>query len=136
MYQQMTLVGNLGSDPEMRYTPSGVPVTTFSLAVSKSWTTQDGQRQDKTTWFRITAWRAQAETCSKYLSKGRQVLVVGELEEARIWTDKEGNPRVSLEVTAQVVRFLGTRADSMGGSSGPSVQENNSEVGAEEDIPF
>lgn len=136
MYQQMTLVGNLGSDPEMRYTPSGVPVTTFSLAVSKSWTTQDGQRQDKTTWFRITAWRAQAETCSKYLSKGRQVLVVGELEEARIWTDKEGNPRVSLEVTAQVVRFLGNRADSAGGGSSQSVQENNSDVGAEEDIPF
>jgi single-strand DNA-binding protein len=136
MYQQITLVGNLGSDPEMRYTPSGLPVTTFSLAVSKSWTTQDGQRQDKTTWFRITAWRAQAETCSKYLTKGQRVLVAGELDEARIWTDKEGNPRVSLEVTAQVVRFLSTRADSMGGSSGPSAQENNSEVSAEEDIPF
>jgi single-strand DNA-binding protein len=136
MYQQITLVGNLGSDPEMRYTPSGVPVTTFSLAVNKSWTTQDGQRQDKTTWFRITAWRAQAETCSKYLSKGRQVLVIGEVEEAKPWTDKDGNTRASLEVTAQIVRFIGSRADSVGGTSGQSAQENHSDVTAEEDIPF
>jgi single-strand DNA-binding protein len=136
MYQQITLVGNLGSDPEMRYTPSGVPVTTFSLAVGKTWTTQDGQRQEKTTWFRITAWRGLAETCSKYLSKGRQVFVTGEVEEARPWTDKEGNNRASLEVTAQTVRFLGNRADSVGGGSGQPMQENNSDVGAEEDIPF
>jgi single-strand DNA-binding protein len=138
MYQQITLVGNLGGDPEMRYTPSGVPVTTFSLAVSKSWTTQDGQRQDKTTWFRITAWRGLAETCSKYLSKGRQVLVIGEVEDARPWTDKDGNMRASLEVTAQVVRFLGNRSDAVGGGgAGQSMQDqNNSDVTAEEDIPF
>jgi single-strand DNA-binding protein len=139
MYQQITLVGNLGGDPEMRYTPSGVPVTTFSLAVSKSWTTQDGQRQDKTTWFRITAWRGLAETCSKYLTKGQRVLAVGELEEARIWTDKEGNPRVSLEVTAQTVRFLSTRNDSVGGGGGASQSmqdQNSSNVSNEEDIPF
>lgn len=136
MYQQITLAGNLGSDPEMRYTPSGVAVTTFSLAVNKTWTTQDGQRQDKTTWFRVTAWRSLAETCSKYLSKGRQVLVIGEVEEARPWTDKDGNTRASLEVTAQVVRFLGNRGDSVGGGGGHSAQENNNDVTAEEDIPF
>ena len=77
MYQQITLVGNLGNDPEMRYTPSGVPVVSFSLAVNKSWTTPDGQRQDRTTWFRVTAWRKTAEIVSQYLTKGRQVLIIG-----------------------------------------------------------
>ena len=65
MYQQITLIGNLGRDPEMRYTPSGVAVTSFSVAVNRSWTGQDGQRQDKTTWFRVSAWRRQAETCNQ-----------------------------------------------------------------------
>jgi len=119
MYQQITLVGNLGSDPEMRYTPSGVPVTSFSLAVNKSWTGQDGQKQDKTTWFRITTWRKQAEIVSQYLTKGRQVLVIGEVEEARPWTDKDGNNRASLEITATTVRFIGGREG--GGSSGPPI---------------
>ncbi|MCB0116323.1 MAG: single-stranded DNA-binding protein [Caldilineaceae bacterium] len=138
MYQQITLVGNLGTDPEMRYTPSGVPVTTFSLAVNRSWTSQDGQRQDKTTWFRITAWRGLAETCSKYLSKGRQVMVVGEVEDARPWTDRDGNMRASLEVTAQTVKFIGTRADGGGGGdySSSSSQEPTGEAGSDEDIPF
>lgn len=137
MYQQITLAGNLGSDPEMKYTPSGVPVTKFSVAVNKSWTGQDGTRQEKTTWFRVTAWRALAETCAKYLSKGRQVLVIGEIEEARPWTDRDGNTRASLEVTAQVVRFIGTRGDDGGGYNGSSSMSNDSEdIGSEEDIPF
>ena len=88
MYQQMTIVGNLGSDPEMRYTASGVPVTSFNVAVNRSWTNQEGQRQDKTTWFRVTAWRKLAETASQYLSKGRQVLIVGEIEEPEVWVDR------------------------------------------------
>lgn len=87
MYQQITLIGNLGTDPEMRYTQSGVPVTTFSLAVTRRWSGQDGQRQEKTIWFRVTAWRKLAEFSSQYLTKGRQVLVVGEMEEPRVWTD-------------------------------------------------
>lgn len=111
MYQQITLVGNLGNDPEMRYTPGGVPVASFSLAVNKSWTTQDGQRQDKTTWFRITTWRKQAEIASQYLTKGRQVLVIGEVEEARAFVDRDGNNRASLEVTAQIIKFMGNRND-------------------------
>lgn len=139
MYQQITLVGNLGNDPEMRYTPSGVPVASFSLAVNKSWTTQDGQRQDKTTWFRITTWRKQAEIISQYLTKGRQVLVVGEIEEARPWTDRDGNPRATLEVTAQIIKFLGNRNDVMATPSGDtsSFDENqSSEDLSDEDIPF
>lgn len=136
MYQQIILVGNLGADPEMRYTPSGVPVTSFSLAVNRSWTNQEGQKQDKTTWFRITCWRKQAEIVSQYLTKGRQVMVVGEVEEARPWTDRDGNQRASLEVTATTVRFIGSR-DGGGGSYGaPTPTEAPPDYVGEEDIPF
>ena len=112
MFSQIILIGNLGNDPEMRYTPTGVPVTSFSLAVNKSWTNQEGQRQDKTTWYRVNTWRKQAETVSQYLTKGSKVLVVGELDEARAYIDRDGNPRASLEVTAQTVRFLSGRGES------------------------
>jgi single-strand DNA-binding protein len=145
MYQQVTLVGNLGNDPEMRYTPSGVPVTSFSLAVNKTWVAQDGQRQDKTLWFRVTAWRKQAETVSQYLTKGQRVLVIGEIEEARPYTDREGNLRATLEVTAQTIKFLSTRNEAGAGAEShasssyghPAAQstESGQEV-REEDIPF
>lgn len=137
MYQQITLVGNLGNDPEMRYTPNGVPVTSFSLAVSRRWTGQDGQAQEKTLWFRVTAWRKLAETASQYLTKGRQVLVVGELEEPRTFTDKNGAVRVSLDVTANEIRFLG-RPD--GGHGDPAATPAAAATGGpamrDEDIPF
>lgn len=140
MYQQITLIGNLGNDPEMRYTPSGVPVASFNLAVNRSWTGQDGQRQDKTTWFRVSVWNKQAEIVTQYLSKGRQVMVVGEVEEARVYTDRDGNPRASLEVKAQSVRFLGQRGDApMGGGGGGNhampASANAADV-QDEDIPF
>ena len=133
MYQQITLIGNLGDDPTMRFTPSGVPVTSFSLAVNKSWTNAEGQRQDKTTWFRISAWRKLAEVCDQHLTKGRQVLIIGEVDEARPWTDQEGNNRASLEVTAQVVKFLGGRDDELA-NHGPTVRSGSAE--SEDEIPF
>lgn len=138
MYQQITLIGNLGNDPEMRYTPSGVPVASFNLAVNRSWTGQDGQRQDKTTWFRISVWNKQAETVSQYLSKGRQVLVIGEVEEARAYTDRDGNMRASLEVKAQSVRFLGQRGDApVGGNYSNSAPAAAGATDVQdEDIPF
>ena len=111
------------------------------MAVSRTWTNQEGQRQEKTVWFRVTAWRKLAETVSQYLTKGRQVLVVGELEEAQAYTDREGNPRASLEVTALTVRFLGSRGDSMGTtgstetSAAPSSSSTEGSFGDEE-IPF
>ena len=105
MYQQITLVGNLGRDPEMRYTPSGTAVTNFSVATSRSWTGQDGQRQEKTVWFRVNAWDRLAETCNQYLTKGQKVLVVGEVEEPDVWTDREGNSRASLDVRARTVQL-------------------------------
>ncbi len=111
MYQKLILVGNLGQDPEMRYTPDGTPVTSFSVATNKRWTTRDGQQGEKTVWFRVTAWRRLAETCSQYLTKGRQVLVEGELQEPRAWQGRDGEWRASLEVTAFTVKFVGGRGD-------------------------
>lgn len=113
MYQQITLIGNLGNDPDLRHTAGGVPVASFSLAVSRKWT-KDGQEQEKTTWFRVSVWNEQANAVHKYLSKGRQVMVVGEIEEPRVFTDKSGNARASLEVKAQNVKFLGQKGDSNG----------------------
>lgn len=134
MFQAITLVGNIGSDVEMRYTPSGVPVSSFSLAVNKSWNDQEGNRQQKTTWFRVTAWRKLAEITAEHLTKGRQVLVAGEMQEAHAWSDKEGNPRASLEVTAQTIRFLGSRPENDGET--PAQTEEPHPVLQEEEIPF
>lgn len=134
MYQEITLVGNIGSDVEMRYTPSGVPVSSFSLAVNKSWNDQEGNRQQKTTWFRVTAWRKLAEITAEHLTKGRQVLVVGEMQDAHAWSDKEGKPQASLEVTAQTIRFLGSRPES--DAEAPAQTEQSHPVLEEEEIPF
>jgi single-strand DNA-binding protein len=139
MYQQITIVGNLGSSPDMRYTSSGVPVTNFSVAVNKKWTSQDGQRQEKTTWFRVTAWRQLAEIASQYLTKGRQVLVVGELEEPDVWTDRNGNQRATLEITANVIRMLGSRDDAMGGGGAAqpaAAAGGGAPAKSDEEIPF
>ena len=141
MYQQITLVGNLGGDPEMRQTPSGVPVTNFSVATSRSWTGEDGQRQEKTVWFRIAAWERLAETCSQYLAKGRRVLVVGELEEPNVWTDDSGNARASLQVRARSVQFLSARAEGNATSEGQAAYGNGQhapspESNGGEGIPF
>jgi single-strand DNA-binding protein len=142
MFNQIILVGNLGNDPEMRYTPNGVPVTSFSLAVSKRWTSQDGQKQEKTTWYRINAWRKEAELASQYLTKGRQVMVVGELDEARMFTGRDGQVHVSLEVTAHTIRFLGGRGESAGGAdvgsahAAPAANAGGEPQISDEDIPF
>lgn len=132
MYQSITIVGNLGGDPEQRNTPSGVPVTNFNVAVNKSWTGQDGAKHEKTTWFRITTWRTLAETCKRYLTKGRQVLVVGEMEEAKAFQKKDGSMGAALEVTASVVRFIGPNGEH---TDMPGVVEETSEAPAE-DLPF
>src|SRR5512142_152149 len=120
MYQRIVLVGNLGRDPEMRYTPNGTPVTSFSVATNRKYTASDGQMKDETLWFRISVWGKQAETCNQYLTKGQKVLVEGSLvgDEnggPRVWVGQDGKPRASFEVRAQTVRFLGRRE---GGDSG------------------
>jgi single-strand DNA-binding protein len=133
MYQHVVIVGNLGRDPEMRYTPSGVPVTTFSVAVNRKWKGQDGEPREKTTWFRVKAWRKLAELCNQYLTKGQLVLVEGEID-ASAWMGQDNEPRASLELTAQNVRFLGSRSGGTGSGSGEAFKEGPA-VG-EEDLPF
>ena len=136
MYQKTVVVGHLGRDPEMRYTPSGVPVTSFNVATSRKWTNANGEQQEKTTWFRVTCWRKTAELAAQYLQKGRLVLVEGDIE-ASAWTDKEGAARASLELTATSVKFLGGRGD--GGEGVPAGANAAGGEGfpvSEDDIPF
>jgi len=116
MYQSLTLIGNLGSEVELRYTGDGIPVAHFSVAVNRKWNNNDGSKGEEVTWFRVTAWRRMAEVCNEYLSKGKQVMVVGRLKpnehgSPRIWTTQAGEPRASFEVTASTVKFLGGRSD-------------------------
>ncbi len=120
MYQKSIIVGNLGQDPEMRYTPSGKAVTNFTVAVNRKWTNQSGEQQEKVTWFRVAAWDKLAELCNQYLSKGRLVLVEGEVE-ANAYTSQEGEAKASLELTARNVRFLGSPGSSA--AEGSDAQE-------------
>lgn len=143
MFQTVVLVGNLGRDPEMRYTPNGTPVTSFSVATSRKYTGSDGQTKEETLWFRISVWGKQAETCNQYLSKGRQVLVEGSLvgDEnggPRVWVGQDGKPRASFEVRAQTVRFLGRRegADSGGMPAATASAVPSAEPQTEEELPF
>jgi single-strand DNA-binding protein len=104
-FNKIIVVGNLGRDPEMRYTPQGTPVCTFSIASNERRKSASGEQQDTTTWFRVTVWGKQAEAVSKYLSKGRSVYVEGRLH-LEEWTDKEGKPRYTLEINASDVHFI------------------------------
>lgn len=140
-YQKLVIVGNLGTDPESRFTPSGQQVTNFSVAVNNNWTDQSGAQHEETTWFRVSVWGAQAETCNKYLTKGRQVLVEGKLSidkesgGPRIWQDQNGKPRASFEIKAYDVRFLGgSNGSGNGGSTGSS--HADVEELTEDEIPF
>ncbi len=131
MYQHTVIVGRLGTDPEMRYTGDGTPVVNFSVAVNKRWTDGDGEVQERTAWFRVTAWRRLAEICAQYLSKGRKVLVEGDVS-ASAWTGRDGEPHATLELTARNVQFLdnGSSDDSAGKSGFNSGSED------EDDLPF
>ncbi len=140
MFQQLMIVGYLGNDPVMRFTPSGQAVTSFSVATSRSYTNNSGEKIDESTWFRISVWGAQAESCNQYLKKGRPVLVIGRLRPdaqtggPRVYTRKDGSTGASFEVNALNVRFL----PSGRGDTGAYEQDmGDLEGGAEEDdIPF
>ena len=109
MMNTVTLTGNLGANVEMRYTPSGVPVANFPVAVNRTWTDGSGERQQKTTWVRVTAWRKLAEIAAEYLIKGSKVLVTGELEAPNAYKDKEGEARATNQITALTIEFLDTK---------------------------
>ena len=107
MFQRVQLIGNLGRDPEMRYTAAGKAVTNFSMATTERWPGADGQPNERVTWWRVAAWGPSAEACNKYLSKGRQVYVEGSLSEPKPYQGKDGEWRASLDVRASLVKFLG-----------------------------
>ncbi|MBI3178226.1 MAG: single-stranded DNA-binding protein [Deltaproteobacteria bacterium] len=110
---KVILIGRLGADPEVRYTPSGTAVANFRIATSENWTDKQGQRQERTEWHRIVAWSKLAELVGEYLSKGRQVYVEGRLQ-TRAWDDRDGNKRYSTEVQAREITFLGGRGEGAG----------------------
>ena len=146
MYHKVTIVGYLGQDPEMRYTPAGQPVTNFSVATSRKWAGSDGQQHDETVWWRVTVWGKQAETCNQYLAKGRLVLIEGRISGDRvpqaggseqivphIWQGQDGQPRARYEITAQTVRFLGGRGEAPPAEVAGAPEEPPEEG---EEIPF
>ena len=110
---KVLLIGHLGRDPEMRYTPNGRPVTTFSLATSRNWSSANGERHSETEWFNIVAWGNLAEICKQHLTKGMQVYVEGRLR-TRQWEDSEGTKHHGIEVVANEMMILGDRRELTG----------------------
>ena len=137
MYHTITIVGNLGRDPEMRYTPSGQAVTNFSVAANRQYTGSDGVPVKETIWFRVSTWGKQAEICNQYLKKGQKVLIEGRLVPdaatggPRIWNRQDGTPAAQFEVSASTVRFLSVR-----GEEESELPAGEPALGGEEDIPF
>jgi single-strand DNA-binding protein len=109
-FNKITLVGNLGRDPELRYTPNGMAVCSFTMATNEKRKDRSGEMADVTTWFRVTLWGRQAETASQYLTKGRPVYVEGRLRIDE-WTDRDGKNRYTLEVNATDLQFIGSRSE-------------------------
>ena len=114
---KVLLIGNLGRDPEVRFTPGGKAVARFSIATSETWSDQEGQKQERTEWHNIVVWGKQAESCGQYLSKGRQVFIEGQIR-SRQYDDKEGVKKYITEVNAQRVQFLGGGAGGARGAGG------------------
>ena len=114
---KVMIIGNLGKDPEMKYTPQGTPVTTFSVAVSRNWKTPDGQQSEETEWFRVVAWERLAEACNEYLHKGSKVYVEGRLK-TRKWTAQDGQERQIVEVVASDMQTLDPRPQGGYGDEG------------------
>ena len=146
MYQTIIIAGDVGRDPEMRYTPSGQAVTSFSVATNRQYTNNNGETVKETIWFRISAWGKTGEVCNQYLKKGSKVLVEGRLTAdpatggPRVWTAQDGSTRASFEVYAQTVRFLSSRSEAaepgLGGAAAPAAEEGVPPAGDEGDIPF
>lgn len=135
------LIGNLGRDPELKYTPSGKAVTTFSLATTERWTGQDGQKTESTTWHNIVAWGRQAEVIKEYMSKGRQLYIEGRIQN-RSYEDKDGNKKYISEVVVQNFQFIGGRGDadsprsSSSDASPPPPPAADSGSSDDDDLPF
>ncbi len=110
MINKVILIGRLGADPEIRYTPSGAEVATFRIATSEVWTNKNGEKEERTEWHRIVAWRNLAKICGEYLSKGRLVYIEGKIR-TRAWEDRDGNKRTTTEIEASEMKMLGASGD-------------------------
>jgi single-strand DNA-binding protein len=137
---KVILVGNLGKDPEVRFTPSGRAVAKFPLATTDSWTDQESGRQERTEWHNVVVWGKQAESCGQYLAKGRQVYIEGSIR-SRSYDDKDGNKRYITEIVAQRVQFLGgggggARPSQEGGGSGGGFDDFSGGPLPDDDVPF
>jgi single-strand DNA-binding protein len=150
-FNKIILVGHLGRDPELRYTPQGTPVCDFSVATTERRKDKSGDYQDVTTWFRVSFWGRQAEVASQYLTKGKQIYIEGRLSQ-REWQDKDGNTRTSLEVNGSDLQFIGPRGEEPSGgglreggapreerpatrASAPAPDDRHDSV-SDDDIPF
>ncbi|MBW1690573.1 MAG: single-stranded DNA-binding protein [Deltaproteobacteria bacterium] len=133
---KVMLIGYLGADPELRYTPSGSPVANFRIATTEQWTDREGEKQEKTEWHRIVAWRKLAETCGEYLHKGSLVYVEGRLE-TRNWEDRDGNKRWTTEILAWRVQMLDRKGEPTGPppTEEPFLGEEPPDA-PDDDIPF
>ena len=123
---KVILIGRLGQEPELKYTPSGAAVCNFSLATSESWTDKSGQKQERTEWHRVVVWGKLAELCNQYLAKGRQCFVEGSLQ-TRQWEDQQGQKRYTTEINARNIQFLGGQASAgQGAGAGQGRQQQDS----------
>ncbi len=142
---KVLLIGNLGRDPEVRFTPDGSPVATFSIATGEVWTDKSGTRQERTEWHNIVAWNKLADLAKRYLSKGRQVYIEGRIR-TREWDDRDGNKRRTTEIIATQMVLLGSRPQSGEGGSVPEPVQKSAPADAgqgpgdtgitDDDIPF
>ena len=138
MVNRVFLIGRLGRDPEIRHTTSGAAVANFSIATDERWTDNEGNRQTRTEWHNIVAWRKLAEICGQYLQKGRLVFIEGRIQ-TREWDDRDGNKRRTTEIVASNMQMLGSRGQDDGRAEGPDQQkeETSMEIGiTDDDIPF
>ena len=137
MLNRCTVIGNLGRDPEMRYTPNGAPVTEFSVATSRQYNSRDGDKVEETEWFNIVTWNRLAETCAQYLTKGRQVYVEGHIR-TRSWDGECGKKHYRAELVADTVKFLGGREGAEQSSYEPGIPVGVDADGDTEpdDLPF
>lgn len=142
MLNKVFLIGNLGKDPEVRFTSNGKAVAKFSVATSERWTDPDGNKQERTEWHNVVVWGKQAETCGQYLSKGRQVFIEGSVR-SRQYDDKDGNKKYITEIVARDVRFLGSKGDGARGGDPVQSAPRGEDAGGgppgppdDDDIPF
>ena len=140
---KIMLIGNVGADPELRYTPNGAPVAEFTMAVNRRYTTGDGEQKEETEWFNVSAWGKLGETCNQYLTKGQQVYIEGRMS-SRTYEGRDGTTRVSIDVSLNDVQFLGRGGDGGGATDsvpyeagvGAVADEGGMDNDPVDDLPF